>query len=201
MALFRFSRSVDAPHFIRGDGLYLRPAASGDFFAWTRLREVSRAFLTPWEPVWPADDLTQSAFRRRLRRHAQEMADDLSYSFLIFRDADQELLGGLTIGYVRRGVAQSATLGYWMGAPHAGKGHMTRAVRAACNFAFAGLRLHRIEAACVPHNVASQKVLQANGFQYEGFARAYLRINGFWQDHELYALVESDGPTPNPRHP
>jgi ribosomal-protein-alanine N-acetyltransferase len=192
MALFRISRLADPAPLARGEGLYLRPAQSVDFPAWAMLRERSREFLTPWEPSWPADDLTRAAFRRRLRRQADEIARDEAYSFLIFEEGAETLLGGITIGGVRRGVAQAATLGYWIGAPFARRGHMTRAVAAAVAFGFASLRLHRIEAACIPNNVASAHVLERNGFQKEGFARAYLRINGVWRDHFLFGLVESD---------
>ena len=163
-----------------------------DYEQWRWLRELSRDFLTPWEPTWPADDLTRGAFRRRLRRHAEEIDRDEAYPFFIFREGDHALLGGLTLGQVRRGVAQAATLGYWMGEPHAGRGHMARAVRATTGFAFATLRLHRLEAACLPHNLASQRLLERVGFQREGYARAYLRIAGVWQDHLLFALLESD---------
>src|ERR1700734_4462165 len=123
-----------------------------------------------------------------LKRQDDDMVRDEAYSFLIFDSAADELLGGITLGGIRRGVAQSGTLGYWMGAPHAGKGRMTRAVAAAVRFGFATLRLHRIEAACLPENTASQALLERNGFQREGLARAYLRINGAWRDHVLYAL-------------
>jgi ribosomal-protein-alanine N-acetyltransferase len=122
----------------------------------------------------------------------QEIADDEAYPFLIFREGDDVLVGGLTLGQIKRGVAQSATLGYWMGLPFAGKGLMSRSVRAMTGFAFTSLRLHRIEAACLPHNEASIKLLERNGFKREGLARAYLRINGLWQDHFLYALLETD---------
>lgn len=192
MALFRISRLADPAPLARGDGLYLRPAQSVDYAAWAALREASRAFLTPWEPSWPADDLTRAAFRRRLKRQAEEIARDEAYSFLIFEDGPDNLLGGITIGGVRRGVAQAATLGYWIGAPYARRGHMTKAVAAASAFGFSSLRLHRIEAACIPENVASARVLERNGFRKEGFARAYLRINGAWRDHLLFALLESD---------
>jgi ribosomal-protein-alanine N-acetyltransferase len=192
MALFRISRLADPAPLARGDGLYLRPAQSVDYAAWAALREASRAFLTPWEPSWPADDLTRAAFRRRLKRQGDEMARDEAYSFLIFEEGSDNLLGGITIGGVRRGVAQAATLGYWIGAPYARRGHMTRAVAAATAFGFSSLRLHRIEAACIPDNVASARVLERNGFHKEGFARAYLRINGAWRDHLLFALLESD---------
>jgi ribosomal-protein-alanine N-acetyltransferase len=192
MALFRLSKIAEPEPLLRGDGIYLRPAVSGDFAAWVRLRSESREFLTPWEPLWPEDDLTRAAFRRRLRRQSDEMARDEAFSFLIFDAGADTLLGGLTLGGIRRGVAQSGTLGYWMGAPHAGKGRMTRAVAAAVRFGFATLRLHRIEAACLPENAASQTLLEHNGFQREGLARGYLRINGAWRDHLLYGLVEPE---------
>ena len=192
MALFRLSKIAEPEPLLRGDGIYLRPAVSGDFSAWVRLRSESREFLTPWEPIWPEDDLTRAAFRRRLRRQSDEMARDEAFSFLIFDAGADMLLGGLTLGGIRRGVAQSGTLGYWMGAPHAGKGRMTRAVAAAVRFGFSALRLHRIEAACLPENSASQTLLERNGFQREGLARSYLRINGAWRDHLLYALVEPE---------
>ena len=192
MALFRLAKAAEGEPLLRGDGVALRPAVIGDFPAWARLREQSRAFLTPWEPTWPEDDLTRAAFRRRLRRQAEEMARDESFAFLIFEATSEELLGGLTLGGVRRGVAQAATIGYWMGAPHAGKGHMTRAVAAVVRFAFATLRLHRIEAACIPDNAPSMALLQRNGFRREGFARAYLKINDAWRDHVLFALLEGE---------
>jgi ribosomal-protein-alanine N-acetyltransferase len=199
MALFRLGHSTENANFVRGEGVYLRPGEMRDYEAWARLREVSRDFLVRWEPTWPADDLTRASFRRRLRRHSEEIDRDEAYPFLLFRQKDDVLLGGLTLGQVRRGVAQAATLGYWMGEPHAGKGHMARAVRAAIGFAFATLRLHRIEAACLPHNIPSVQLLEGVGFVREGYARAYLRINGTWQDHLLFALVETDRIQPGRR--
>jgi ribosomal-protein-alanine N-acetyltransferase len=169
-----------------------------DYVEWAELREKSRSFLTPWEPLWPIDDLTRASFRYRVRRHAEEMARDEAYSFFIFRDEDDALMGGLSFGHVRRGVSQAATLGYWMGEPYAGKGHMTRAVRAACAYAFEKRGFHRIEAACLPTNEPSKRLLERVGFKQEGYARSYLNINGQWRDHLLYALLETD---PQPIHP
>jgi ribosomal-protein-alanine N-acetyltransferase len=192
MSLFRLTRTPEIEPLIRGAGLYLRPAVAADFPAWAKLRAESRAFLTPWEPTWPDDDLTRAAFRRRLRRQNEDMARDESYAFLIFDSGTDALLGGLTIGGVRRGVAQAATLGYWMGERYAAKGRMTRAVAAATRYGFSTLRLHRVEAACLPENIASMTLLERNGFQREGLARGYLRIDGVWRDHVLYALIEHE---------
>jgi ribosomal-protein-alanine N-acetyltransferase len=192
MALFGLTRSANPELLLRGDGIYLRPAAPGDYSMWSRLRAASRAFLEPWEPTWPEDDLTRAAFRRRLRRQDEDMARDEAYSFLIFESGVDELLGGITLGGLRRGVSQSGTLGYWMGAQHAGKGRMTRAVSATVEFAISRLRLHRIEAACIPENAPSIALLERNGFRREGYARGYLKINGAWRDHLLFALLDGD---------
>lgn len=192
MALFGLSRPVTREPMLRGDGLFLRPAAPTDFAAWARLRAASRSFLEPWEPTWPEDDLTQAAFRRRLRRQEEDIARDEAYPFLIFDQTSDELLGGVTLGGIRRGVAQTGTLGYWMGAAHARNGRMTRAVAATVEFAFLKLRLHRVEAACIPDNAPSIRLLRRNGFQREGYARGYLKIDGAWRDHVLFGLVDSD---------
>ncbi len=104
----------------------------------------------------------------------------------------QVLLGGLTLANVRRGVAQAGSLGYWIGGPYARRGHMTAAVRALLPFAFGALRLHRVEAACIPSNAASIRLLENSGFAREGYAREYLCINGIWQDHLLYARLQDD---------
>ena len=193
MALFRLTAADPAP-LLRGDGIYLRPARSADYAAWAQLRSESRDFLTPWEPTWPDDDLTRIAFRRKLRRQSDDMARDEAFSFLIFSEATNSLMGGITIGGIRRGVAQAATLGYWMGAQYAEKGNMTRAVAAVVSFGFSTLRLNRVEAACILENHASAALLLKNSFTQEGFARAYLRINGVWRDHLLFAIVEGDAP-------
>jgi len=192
MALFRTVSFAESLPTIEGDGIILRAPQMGDFPEWAALRELSRDFLTPWEPSWPADDLTRGAFRRRVRRYAEDLRTDQAYAFFLFRKFDNVLIGGLTLANVRRGVAQAGSLGYWMGAPYVRQGHMTAAVRALIPFAFGPLRLHRLEAACIPTNAASIRLLERTGFRREGVAREYLCINGVWQDHLLYACLSSD---------
>jgi len=172
----------------------LRTPQMTDFTEWAALREASRDFLTPWEPTWPADDLSRSAFRRRIRRYAEDMRSDQGYAFLIFRNSDNTLVGGMTLANIRRGVSQAASLGYWMGQPFARQGYMTAAVRAVVPFAFSSLRLHRVEAACIPTNNGSIRLLENTGFVREGYAREYLCINGVWQDHLLYARLKDAKP-------
>ncbi len=192
MAFFRsvsFSEPLPA---ITGAGVVLRMPVASDYAEWAALREQSRVFLTPWEPTWPVDDLTRSAFRRRLKRYAEDQRNDLAYAFLIFRSGDNALVGGLTLANIRRGVAQTGSIGYWVGQPFARMGYMTAAVRTLIPFCFGPLRLHRLEAACIPTNAASVGLLEKSGFKREGYARGYLCINGAWQDHLLYARLKDD---------
>ena len=192
MALFRLTSPADNFPVIRADGLILRAPQMSDYDAWVELRAASRAFLEPWEPLWPNDDLTRPAFRRRIRRYGEEIHTDSAYPMFVFRQKDEALMGGLTLGLVRRGVAQACTLGYWMGERHAGRGTMTAAVKIANQFAFQDLGLRQIEAACLPTNKASIRLLEKAGFIREGYARRYLCIAGAWQDHVLYARLKDD---------
>ncbi|MCA0419420.1 MAG: GNAT family N-acetyltransferase [Proteobacteria bacterium] len=192
MALFRFPSELPSRPLIRTPNLYLRAPQASDHAAWALLRMESREFLTPWEPTWNEDDLTRASFRLRAKRAAREISTDEAYSLFIFETGTETLIGGLTLGLIRRGVAQACTLGYWMGRRHAGKGHMTEAVRGAVRFAFSDLALHRVEAACLPNNEPSRRLLERVGFQHEGLARAYLKINGNWADHLLYAVLSTD---------
>jgi len=189
MALFRTINSPEPLPPIEGGNVILRTPQMNDFAAWTGLREASRAFLTPWEPTWPSDDLSRSAYRQRMRRYAEDQRTDQAYPFFIFRKDDGALVGGLVLASIRRGVAQSGSLGYWIGLPFARHGYMTAALQALIPVAFDILRLHRLEAACIPTNVASIRLLEKAGFQREGYAREYLCINGSWQDHLLYARL------------
>lgn len=192
MAFLRSSSGYDGAITLRGHGVWLRPPLMGDYAPWAELRAMSRDHLTPWEPQWQRDELSRSSFRRRVRHYQREQREDLGYAFLIFSDANDELVGGLTLSNVRRGVTQAAVLGYWLGKPFVRRGHMTEAVRAAVGFGFDTLHLHRLEAATMPNNVGSIRVLEHNGFRREGFARRLLKINGCWEDHVLHALLIED---------
>jgi ribosomal-protein-alanine N-acetyltransferase len=177
---------------LEGERVRLRPPRMADYPEWSELRTASRDFLQPWEPAWPQDDLTRPAFRRRLAAYARDIETGQGYPFFVFRNEDDALVGGVTLSNVRRGVAQTATLGYWVGQSHARRGFTLHAVRSVMGFAFGKLKLHRIEAACLPTNEASRNLLLKAGFSLEGKARAYLKINGAWRDHLLFGLIQDE---------
>ena len=195
MAFLRSINHIETIPGLVGDGVFLRAPHTNDYAQWQAVREESRAFLMPWEPTWPKNDLSRASYRQRIKRYTRDMRRDEAYPFFIFDESREQLLGGLTLSSVRRGVTQSCSLGYWIGVSHKRKGHMSAAVRAIIPFVFNTLHLHRLEAACLPRNEPSVRLLERAGFQKEGLARRYLRINGQWQDHVLFALV-SDDPQP-----
>jgi ribosomal-protein-alanine N-acetyltransferase len=174
---------------IEGDGVRLRPPRAADFLQWRELRAVSREFLQPWEPTWPLDDLSRAAFRRRLVAYARDREAGVAFPFFVYRAEDDVLTGGITLSNVRRGVAQMGSVGYWCGQPFARRGYTLAGVRALTTFAFRTLGLHRLEAACLPHNTPSRRLLAKAGFAEEGEAKAYLKINGVWRDHVMFGMI------------
>jgi len=177
---------------LEGRRVLLRPPTERDWRAYAEVRAASRKFLEPWEPTWPDDALTREAFHRRLRRYAADWRDDAGYSMFVFRRGDAAVIGGISLSNLRRGVAQSGSLGYWVGASHARQGYMTEVLPLMLEFCFERLQLHRVEAACLPNNEASKRLLIRCGFTEEGYARKYLKINGRWHDHILFAYLVDD---------
>jgi len=179
------------PNRLTGERVFLRPPERGDYEAWASLRAGSRDFLSPWEPIWPPDALSRASFRARVARYAEDWRTDQAYNFFIFA-LDETLVGGIGLSNIRRGVSETASLGYWVGEPYARQRYMTSALPLVVDFAFERLGLHRLEAACLPSNIPSRAVLARTGFQQEGYAREYLRIAGKWQDHLLFAILRGD---------
>ncbi len=177
---------------LKGRRVMLRAPVKGDYREWAKLRGESRAFLEPWEPRWAEDELDRSAWLYRLRRYRDDFARGTAQAFFIFDVETGSLLGGVTLGNIRRGVSRSGHIGYWIGQKYAGKGYMVDALELLAEHAFDTMRLHRIEAACIPNNRRSVRVLEKAGFTREGLLRSYLKINDDWQDHYLYSLIADD---------
>ena len=177
---------------LTGERVFLRPPKRRDALKWQKLRMSSKSFLVPWEPSWNASSCTRRAYLRYFKNSNYLANMDRAYSFLIFKSDDKTLLGGINVGNVRRGVAQSASLGYWIGVKYARNGYMKEALRLLIPSLFVDLRLNRIEAATLEENTASKNLLKKIGFKKEGVLRKYLKINGAWRDHVLYGLLEND---------
>lgn len=191
-SVFGFLSKGGVPEEISGKDHYFRLPRNSDYRAWHTLRSESRPFLERWEPSWEHDGLTEGSFRARVIRSAQEFASGVAMPLFLFSRHDHQLIGGLTIGHIRRGASQSCMIGYWMGERHAGQGHMFAALQMVIPYIFTGLELHRIEAACIPDNARSIRLLEKAGFQQEGYLRGYLKINGQWHDHVMFSRLATD---------
>ena len=177
---------------LSGKRVFLRPPKRRDAIKWQKLRLSSKSFLSPWEPKWDATSCSRRAFMKYLKNSSYLANIDRSYSFLIFKDDDKDLVGGINIFNVRRGASQSSSIGYWIGKRHSRKGYMYEALKILLPSLFIDLRLHRIEAAVLKHNKPSRKLLEKIGFIEEGVSRAYLKIDGEWQDHVMYSLLRKE---------
>lgn len=174
------------------DRLILRQPLLTDFRDWSALRERSAAFLQPWEPQWAADHLSRKGFANRVYWSQRSITSGSAVPLFLFRRVDDVLVGAITLDNIRRGPAQAGTLGYWTGEPYARHGYMREALQAMTHYAFERLDLSRVEAACLPDNTPSRRLLESCGFKYEGVAQSYLQIAGRWRTHVLYAALRGD---------
>jgi ribosomal-protein-alanine N-acetyltransferase len=151
------------------------------------LYRANRTFLAPYQPLADDSFYTPQAQLDRVDATRRRARADESYSYAV--ELEGAIVGTLTISDVVRGSFQSAHLGYWVSKSVNGRGVATAAVGRAVRIAFDELALHRLQAATLVRNHASQRVLEKNGFERIGVARDYLRIAGRWQDHVLFGLV------------
>ncbi|MHC5306654.1 GNAT family N-acetyltransferase [Bartonella sp. LJL80] len=179
---------------LQTERVYLRFPLLDDYIEWAKLRTQSRAFLEPWEPLWPSDAHTLDRYKAHLERYMEGRRTGQYYVFFTFDSKTDDLIGGISLGNIRRGVVQSGQIGYWCGEKFAGQGFMRDSLELMVDFAFQQLKLHRLEAASIPTNMRSIRLLEKCGFSKEGLLKAYVKIHGEWQDHVLYALLETEWP-------
>jgi len=177
--------------------LVLRPARSSDVSRVRRALRQNATHLRPWSaaPAAGEDPASLTSVSRTILRERGEWTAGQGFALLVFAREDEDVVvGRVAFGGVHRGAFQNAYLGYWIDAQHQSRGLMTEAVSAATSFAFENARLHRVQAAVMPENRASQRVLEKAGYRQEGLARRYLRIAGEWDDHLLYAVTVEEWP-------
>lgn len=175
-----------------GGGVELRVPKWADFEEWVDLRRANRDHLQPWEPTWKDEHLKRHAYKARLSQFKTMISTDTGYPFHMFRADDNRLVGACNLTHVQRGSLQCAHIGYWVGEAFSRKGFARASLRATLRFAFDDLGLHRVSAAVQADNIASIKLLESTGFTKEGVARSYLKVDGQWQDHLIYAKLSTD---------
>ena len=183
---------MSLPELVAGDRVAIRAFTPGDVAALTDVRSRNREFLQPWEPRRTPGFFTEPGQRAEVDRDRHEWAADRTYGFAIVGRDDDALLGRIALANIVRGAWENATMGYFVDADAGGRGVATEAVGLALRFAFGPCRLHRVQAAVMPHNERSARVLRRNGFRLEGHAPRYLRLAGGWRDHDLYAVTADE---------
>lgn len=168
----------------------IRLIAVEDALPLAELLQVNREFLAPWDPVRPEEYFTADGQQRAIEEALERYAEEAIVPYVIVERG--KVIGRVTLSNIVRGAFQSCNLGYWVGSAHTGRGRATAAVRDMMGVAFLELSLHRIEAGTLLHNVASQRVLERNGFVRFGLAPRYLNIAGRWQDHVMYQALSPD---------
>lgn len=156
----------------------------------------NREFLEPWDPVRPPSWFTLASVQADIARTLADRRADRGYVFGIRERETGRLVGRVALANVVRGAWQNATLGYFVGREHNGRGYATEAVGQALRFAFGPAGLHRVQAAVMLRNVRSIRVVEKNGLRFEGLARRYLQIAGVWEDHNIYAVTADERPGP-----
>ena len=157
-----------------------------------RFRQENRGHLGPWEPLRTPQFYTASFWQAQLQANLIDFSRDESCSFVMMNPAENQILGVINFTQITRGTMQSCQLGYALGGAFEGQGYMQEGVSAAIQHVFTDLKLHRIMANYIPHNGRSARLLARLGFEVEGRARSFLKINGQWADHILTALINPD---------
>jgi ribosomal-protein-alanine N-acetyltransferase len=168
----------------------LREAAVADAELLAHLYSRHRSFLEPFEPARPPAFFTIAGQRLRLEERVRQRLTGGSHLFLIV--AAGEVVGTISLSNVVGGPFRSGNVGYWVAPDWSGQGIATAALGLAASEAFGSIGLHRLEAGTLLHNVASQRVLEKNGFRRLGVARSYLEIAGRYQDHLLFERTADD---------
>jgi ribosomal-protein-alanine N-acetyltransferase len=177
------------------DRLTLRPPRTADVPELRRALRQNAAHLRPWSvsPAPGEDSSSLTAVSRAVLRHRREWKQGQAFVLLITpREDERVVIGRIALGGVLRGAFQNAYLGYWIDERRQGQGLMTEAVRATTSFALGSAGLHRVQAAVMPRNAASQRVLDKAGYRREGLSERYLCIAGTWEDHVIFAVTAEE---------
>ena len=155
----------------------------------------NKAHLAPWNPL-PAsgeDPASLTVVAKSVAVQRAQWREGRGFPFVVLvRKPELRIVGRVNLNAVVRGAFHNSYLGYWIDAAHQGQGLMTEAVELALGFAFGEADLHRVQAAIMPKNPASLRVVRKIGFREEGFALRYLQIAGRWEDHAIFALTAED---------
>ena len=186
--MMTLTRTLDVPSGNAANGrVHLRTLSLSDVEPLAAAYTRNAEYLAPWEPLRSEAFYTRAGQEAVVRSKLSQYAAGTEVPWVVLHDGD--VVGMITLTGIVRGPFMNANLGYWVDQAFAGKGIATSSVEAVLSMASEDLGLHRIQAATLLHNLASQAVLKRSGFERLGMARSYLHIAGEWQDHFLYQRI------------
>ncbi len=174
---------------ILSERLILRLPIVADYEKWVVLRKKSEDFINKWEPEKDINYYSKNFFNKRVKWAKKNFDLKIVLHFFIFLRSNYQLVGGITLDNIRYGPFHSATLGYWLGEEFSNKGIMTEGLNSLITYVNKNMGISRIEAATLPDNIASRRLLEKCNFKYEGVGQYYLQIKGKWKHHILYANI------------
>ncbi|MEH7333874.1 GNAT family protein [Neobacillus drentensis] len=170
------------------ENICIRPFSTEDAEDLLGLLLENRSFFEKFSMERKEEFYTLDSQIRRIKQYEEDRQNDLAYNYGIFKN-DGTLIGTINLFQVWRFSLQSAFIGYFLDKKQNGKGYTTEAVQLLVDYAFNELKLHRIEAGVMPHNIGSIRVLEKSGFHKEGIAIKNVKINGRWEDHQVLAII------------
>ncbi len=170
--------------------VFVRQLGLDDAESMLDVRQRNRAFLQPFEPTHHDLQFTLEGQRSMLSQSEKQFMDGSAFAFAIRCTENGPVVGKITLSNVVRGAFESCTVGYFVDQQYNGQGIATEALHMVLRFAFNHAKLHRVQAAVMPRNIASTRVVQKAGFQYEGRAPYYLKIHGVWEDHDIFSITQ-----------
>jgi ribosomal-protein-alanine N-acetyltransferase len=178
---------------LTGERVQLRIPTTRESSAIADYLRRNREFHRATDPIRPDECYTSMYWKRAVRVIKREFQLDASVRMMLYSREDlKQVIGTVNFNQIVRGVFQASYLGYALDEQEEGKGLMSEALRIGIDYMFRERNLHRIMANYLPENTRSARVLEKLGFVIEGRAKAYLHINGRWQDHILTSLTNAD---------
>ena len=177
---------------LEGKSCYLRILTEEDAAIFTKLLIMNKKYWSIFEPRQDPIFYTVAVQRDKIKESLFQMRDRREYNFGIFNLGTNQLIGHISLYSIKRLPFSSGFIGYSIDERQTGKGIGSEAVRLVTEFAFDRVALHRVEAYVSPRNKGSIIVLERSGYLLEGLLRQLLYINGVWEDHYMYAMIEDD---------
>lgn len=152
----------------------------------------NREFLAKWEPVRSEEYYSYDSIKTLIEDELSLLQKGIAINYYIFYEGEERIIGKISFSNIIYGPFLSCYLGYKLDKDEVNRGVMTKALNEAIENLFQEYKLHRVEANILPRNMASIRVVEKLGFVNEGLSKKYLKINGVWEDHIHYVLLNRD---------